>query len=132
VLQSLDKCHRVEGVFTGKIIAEMALSNATTLEQKKARTGEVTTKPEVEETSRASFSESMFPRDYVLPRKDDVKPINLIKDAKYNLVTPEILVGVIIDEDMLGKVSQLKYVNHNITYTKKFPNCVEPLLGEEN
>jgi hypothetical protein len=35
-------------------------------------------------------------------------------------VTPDILEGVIIDEDMLGNVPQLKYENHDITNTMKF------------
>jgi hypothetical protein len=47
--------------------------------------------------------------------------VTLKKDAKYPLVMPDIPDGVIIDEDMLGKVSQLKYVDHDITDTTKFP-----------
>jgi hypothetical protein len=53
-------------------------------------------------------------------RKDDAKSVTLKKDAKYPLVILEILYGVIIDEDMLGKVLQLKYVDHDITDTMKF------------
>jgi hypothetical protein len=47
--------------------------------------------------------------------------MTLKKGAKYPLVMPGIPDGVIINEDMLGKVPQLKYVDHNITYTTKFP-----------
>jgi hypothetical protein len=47
--------------------------------------------------------------------------VTLKKDAKYPLVMPDIPDGVIIDEDMLGKVSQLKYADHDITDTTKFP-----------
>jgi hypothetical protein len=39
----------------------------------------------------------------------------------YPLVTPDIPYGTIINEDMLGKVSQLKYVNHDIKDTMMFP-----------
>jgi hypothetical protein len=39
------------------------------------------------------------------------------KDAKYPLVTPEILDGIIIDEDMLGKVPKLEYADQNIIDT---------------
>jgi hypothetical protein len=42
----------------------------------------------------------------------------------YELVTTEILVGVIIDEDMLGNVPQLKYVDQNIIDKMKFPEIV--------
>jgi hypothetical protein len=53
--------------------------------------------------------------------------MTLKKDANYPLVTPDILDGVIIDEDMLGKVSHLKYENHDIRDTTKF---LELALGE--
>jgi hypothetical protein len=46
--------------------------------------------------------------------------MTLKKDAKYPLVMPDIPYGVIIDEDMLCKVPQFKYANHDITYTTKF------------
>jgi hypothetical protein len=63
-----------------------------------------TTTPEVEETPRASSSKPRFTRYYISPRKDDTEPMTLKKDAKYPLVMPDIPNGVIIDEDMLGKV----------------------------
>jgi hypothetical protein len=36
-------------------------------------------------------------------------------------VTPDIPNRVIEDEDMIGRVSQLKYEDHDITYMMKFP-----------
>jgi hypothetical protein len=45
----------------------------------------------------------------------------LSKDAKYPLVEPEIPPGVIVEEDMLGLVPNLKYADHDITDEKKFP-----------
>jgi len=42
-------------------------------------------------------------------------------------VMTDISYGVIIDQDMLGKVSQLKYVNHDITDISKF---LELALGK--
>jgi hypothetical protein len=45
-----------------------------------------------------------FPRDYILLRKDDTKPVKLKKEVRYELVKPKIPVGVIIGKDMLGKV----------------------------
>jgi hypothetical protein len=63
--------------------------------------------------------------DYIIPRKDDVELMMLNKDSKYSLVTLDILNGVIIDEDMLGKVTQLIYIyiyiDHDIIDTRKFP-----------
>jgi muconolactone delta-isomerase len=40
------------------------------------------------------------------------------------LVTPYILEELIIDEDILGKVPQLKFVDHDITDLAKFPKIV--------
>jgi hypothetical protein len=79
-----------------------------------------TVAPEVEETLGASSSEPRFTRDYILPRKDDAIPVTLKKDVKYPLVMLEIPYEVMIDEDMLGKVLQLKYADHDITDTMKF------------
>jgi hypothetical protein len=50
--------------------------------------------------------------------------MTLKKDSKYPLVTSDIPNGVIIDEDILGKVSQLKYADHDITNTTKFLELV--------
>jgi hypothetical protein len=47
--------------------------------------------------------------------------MTLNKNSKYPLMTPDIPNGVIIDEDMLVKVLDLKYSNHDITYTVKLP-----------
>jgi hypothetical protein len=62
----------------------------------------------------------IFPRDYIPPRKDTTKPINLSKDTKYELVEPEIPPGVIMEEDMLGLIPNLKYVDHDITMRRNF------------
>jgi hypothetical protein len=69
----------------------------------------------------ASSSEPRFPHDYIPPRKDDAPPVTLQKNPDYMLVTPDIPEEVIIDEDMLGKVPQLKYAYHDITDVVKFP-----------
>jgi len=67
-----------------------------------------------------SSSEIRFPRDYIPPRKDTTNPINLLKDAKYELVEPEIPLGVIMEEDMLGLILNLKYAGHDIMDERKF------------
>jgi hypothetical protein len=67
---------------------QMELPKETTSKQKKARTRAEKTLPGFEETPGASSSELRFPRDYIPPRKDDVKPVKLNKDGKYKLVTP--------------------------------------------
>jgi hypothetical protein len=72
----------------------------------------------------AYSSEMSFPRDYIPPRKDDAPPVTLQKNPDYRLVTPDILEEVIIDKDMLGKVPQLKYADHDITDVAKFPELV--------
>jgi hypothetical protein len=38
----------------------------------------------------------------------------LQRDAKYELVEPEIPEGVIMDGDMLGMIPHLKYIDHDI------------------
>jgi hypothetical protein len=47
--------------------------------------------------------------------------MTLQKTPYYELVMPNILYGVIMDKDMLGRVSQLKYVDHDITDMTNFP-----------
>jgi hypothetical protein len=68
-----------------------------------------------------SSSESRFHRDYIPPRKDDAPSVTLQKTPNYTMVTPDIPEEFIIDEDMLGKVPQLKYVDHDIMDATKFP-----------
>jgi hypothetical protein len=75
------------------------------------------------ETPGASSSESRltnFPRDYIPPRKDTTKPVNLSKQTKYELVELEIPQGVIVEEVMLGLIPHLKYADHDITDENKF------------
>jgi hypothetical protein len=98
----------------------MALPKLVAFVPKKSQTRAKTTALEVEETPGASSSEQRFTRDYIPLRKDDAKPVTLTKDAKYPLVTPNIPNQVIIDEDILGKVPHIKYVDHDITYIAKF------------
>jgi len=57
-------------------------------------------------------------------RKDDAKPVTLNKDVKYPLVMLDILYGVIIYEDMLGKFQQLKYAYNAIIDMANFPKLV--------
>ena len=65
--------------------------------------------------------ETRFPHDYIPPRKDDAPLMTLSKNDNHTLVMPGIPEGVIIDEDMLGKVPQIRYEDHEMTETKKFP-----------
>jgi hypothetical protein len=50
-----------------------------------------------------------------------VKLVHLQKEAKYPLVEPEIPLGVIVEEDMLGAVLSLKFTDHDLSDEKKFP-----------
>jgi hypothetical protein len=116
-----EKNPRAEAVVTGNQFTEMAPPKETTPIPKKSRTRAQTVEPEVEETLGASSSEPRFPRDYIPPRKDDAPPVTLQKTPYYKLVMPDIPDGVIMDEDMLGRVSQLKYADHDITDMMKVP-----------
>jgi hypothetical protein len=78
----------------------------------------------VEETEEASSSTSIFPRDYIPSRKPSTKQVHLQKDAKYFLWSHLIPEGVIVEGDMLGLIPTLKYVDHDITDEKKFPELV--------
>jgi hypothetical protein len=46
--------------------------------------------------------------------------MTLQKSPYYELVMPDILEGVIMEKDMLGRVLQLKYAYHDITDMVKF------------
>jgi hypothetical protein len=80
-----------------------------------------TTEPEIDGNPSASSLELRFPHDYIPPRKDEGPPLTLQNTPDYTLVMPDIPEEVMIDEDMLGKVPQLKYVEHDITDVAKFP-----------
>jgi len=47
--------------------------------------------------------------------------VKLQKELKYELVEPEIPLGVIIKDDMLNAVGSLRYANHDLTNMNKFP-----------
>jgi hypothetical protein len=47
-------------------------------------------------------------------------PVNLQKEAKYELMEPKIPRGVIVEGDMLGAMSSLKFVDHDLSNEKKF------------
>jgi hypothetical protein len=92
---------------------------------RRSRTRALAVEAKIEETPGASSSEPpKFPHDYIPLRKDDAPPVTLQRNPDYRMVTPDILEEVIIDEDMLGKVPQLKYVDHDITDVVKFPELV--------
>jgi hypothetical protein len=57
----------------------------------------------------------------VPPMKLTTNQIKLPKEPKYELLKPEIPLGVIIEEDMLGAVGNLKFVDHDLENVKKFP-----------
>jgi hypothetical protein len=80
------------------------------------------TSPEVEEVveSSTSITPAEFHRDYLPPRVDYAPQINLPSNAKYPVSVAPILVGVRSNEDMLGKISNLKFMDHDIMDTKKF------------
>jgi hypothetical protein len=57
---------------------------------RKNRNRDLAVEPEIEETLGASSSEPRFPREYILPRKDDSASITLHKTSYYMLVIPYI------------------------------------------
>jgi hypothetical protein len=61
-----------------------------------------------------------FLKDYVPPRNPSTKQFKLPKKLKYEIFEPKIPVGVIIEENMLGVVGNLKFVDHKLAYIKKF------------
>jgi hypothetical protein len=62
----------------------------------------------------ASNSQENFHRDYIPLRKDNVPQFKVPKDKKYPLATPTIPPSVSIEEDMIGNISTLKFVDHDI------------------
>jgi hypothetical protein len=47
--------------------------------------------------------------------------INVPANGKYPLSIAPVLTGVSSEEDMLGKISNLKFMDHDITDAHKFP-----------
>jgi hypothetical protein len=62
---------------------------------------------------------TVFHRDYLPPKKDGAPPINLPMNEKYPLPIELVLDGLSSDEDMLDKVSNLNFMDHNINDTQK-------------
>jgi hypothetical protein len=52
-------------------------------------------------------------------------PITVPMNAKYPLPIAPVPKGVRKDEDMLGKVANLKFMDHDITDTQKFPELAK-------
>jgi hypothetical protein len=68
----------------------------------------------------ASASQSSFHKDYVPPRKDSMPPIKVLPYGKYSLETSPVPPSVSIEGDILVKVVELKFADHDITDEKKF------------
>jgi len=58
---------------------------------------------------------------YFPPRNPTTKQVRPQKEPKYNLVTPVIPPGVIVEGDMLGLVGSLIFLDHDLADIKKFP-----------
>jgi hypothetical protein len=78
---------------------------------------------EVAKTS-ALTPPKIFHNDYLPSRKYDAPPITVPLNAKYPLPKAPVLNGISSDEDMLGKVANLKFMDHDITDTHKFHELV--------
>jgi hypothetical protein len=55
-----------------------------------------------------------FHKDYLPPRKDDTPPVNVLLNAKYPFPIAPVSVGISTDIDMLEKVANLKFMDHDI------------------
>jgi len=53
-------------------------------------------------------------KDYVPQKKSKTKQVKLPKELKYELVELDIPLRVIIEDDMLGAVGNMKYANHDL------------------
>ena len=93
----------------------------STVARKQSKRPTVT--PEVEEIPEASTfaSQANFHKDYVPLRKYNVSQFKVPVDEKYPLETSLVPPSVIIEGDMLGKVSSLNFVYHNMKNEHKFP-----------
>jgi hypothetical protein len=65
-----------------------------------------------------------YPRDYVPPRKLTTQKVKLLKETKYGLVEPNILAGLIVEEDMLGIEESLRYADHDLADMKIFQTWI--------
>lgn len=52
---------------------------------------------------------------------DNAPPANVPTNGKYPLSIAPVLTSVSSAEDMLGKIANLKFMDHDITDAKKFP-----------
>jgi hypothetical protein len=79
--------------------------------------------PVKEKTLGASVSEpclANFRKDYITPIKSSVKLVKLQKEENYEIMEPKIPPIVIVEGDILGAVSSLKFANHDLLDKKKF------------
>jgi hypothetical protein len=67
----------------------------------------------------------IFYIDYLPPRMDDASLIIVPSNSKYPLPIASVLKGVRKDEDMLDKVANLKFMDHDIMDTQKFPELAK-------
>jgi hypothetical protein len=82
---------------------------------------------EVEEVPRPSapVPPEFFYIDYLPLRMDDASLIIVPSNAKYPLPIAPVPKGVRKDEDMLNKVGNLKFMDHDITDMQKFPKLAK-------
>jgi hypothetical protein len=80
--------------------------------------------PEVKEVVGASTSvpPTRFHRDYLSSWMDNAPPVNVPSNGKYPLLIAPVMDGVNSDKDMLGNISNLKFMDHDIIDAKQFPD----------
>lgn len=72
-----------------------------------------------DEASRSNLAGVELP--YVPLRKEGASNLKLQKKPKYTIVMSDIPLGVEIQGNLLGKISRMKYDDHDLADTKKFP-----------
>jgi len=62
-----------------------------------------------------------FHRDYLPPQRSDEPQVQHQANVKYLLSVAPVTTGVSSDEDLLGKIVNAEYMNHDITDAHNFP-----------
>ena len=78
------------------------------------------------ETPTLSSSKHVkLPHDYIHPRKNDVKLVNMHVIEDTYVPVPKITDGVLFEENLLGKLFQFHFVDHDLSDEETFPELVK-------
>jgi len=90
---------------------------------------EITCQQEIEGKEEEEAEEELAEENLAICKKRKI-PGAPSKQTSVEIMLPHIPDVIVAVEDMPGKVEKFQYVDHDVTYTTKFPNLVQEIYLE--